>query len=558
MRHTSTWVAGLVVLLFTGCATFPGFNSGSSGENTEELARKVRQLEEKTEQLLAQQAEMAKQSSSSTGVGESTSSLGSSTEAISRPLVEQETIEEINQEVSESVEIASAALSPIATPELPGVSELPSNPQPGQCFAHVWREPVLQKQVKTIQVKEEETVVEVIPAQYQTIEETVLVQEAITRIEPVPAIYTTVAERVQVKAETKRWAIGTESDAPDATSEMLEEAVASNFDLQGNAVDGMCYHEHYYPATYESYIEQVLVKAAVERTEVIPAKYGDVDKQVLVEPEKEIRVPVPAVYRSVIKTIVDSPARSEWQHCGGNVDQPLNQVMCFVNIPATYKTVTQKVLESPATTKIETIPAKYKTVSVRSIIEPSREVKVTEPAQYAPVTKKRLVTEARYAWHEIRGGVESPRTRTGRKLCYNATPAEYRTINKQELVAPATTREVNIPARYEQVMVEKEVSPQRVIENVLPAQFQTVTVEKLIAAGRMEWRAIVCEADQTPDLVLKVQQALAARGYDLKKVDGKFGPETIRTLNQYQSDSQLPKDKYINIESLRSLGIATP
>ncbi|MEM7196578.1 MAG: peptidoglycan-binding domain-containing protein [Pseudomonadota bacterium] len=547
-------LGGLLLLSLSGCKTLVALTGAQSGKssNEKELAKIVEELEKKTDRILAQQQVIlgganAEASSESVDEGVTVSALQSADESSTEPAAAT------NIATGSSVVATGSGVT--TTPIIPGVSELPSNPEPGQCYAHVWRDPILQTDVTTVKVRDEEEIVNVIPAQFQTVSESVLVQDEVVRQEPVPAIFETVSEQVLVTEERRRWTIGLEADAPDASPSLIAEARTTGFDLEGAAVDGMCYHEHYYPATYQTYSEQVLVKEAVERIEIIPAKYGEIDKQILVEPERDIEIAVPAVYKSVIKTIEEEPARNEWQQCGGDPGQTVGQVMCFVEIPAKYKTITQQVIDKPATTRIETIPARYETVKVRGVIEEAREVKVTEPAQYAVVTKQRQVGDPRYAWHVIDGGIEPKRTRTGRKLCYNYTPPEYRTVAKSRLVQPASTREVRIPPKFKTVLVKKEIAPQRIERTTVPAQYQTVTSLRVVEAGRMEWRGILCEADRTPDMIQRIQSALSARGYSIQSVDGRFGQNTRSALNQFQTDQGLPKDQFINLETIRALGV---
>ena len=440
-------------------------------------------------------------------------------------------------------------------PVIPGIADLPRAPQPGECYANLWRKPVYRTISEVVKIKDEEKIIEVVPAVYRNVTENVLVREASTRIEPVPAIYSEVEESVEVKAAEQAWLIGLEADAPKASVELLREVQNTGFNLAGNAVGNVCYHEHYYPAKFETFTEQVLIREESERVEVIPAQYGMVEKSVLVEPEKERMIPIPAVYEEVTETIVESPARNEWQQCGGG--SGYGQVMCYVNVPATYSTITKRNLVSPATTRIETIPARYKTVSVREVIVEAKEVKVTEPAQYAVITKRRQIAEPVYNWHEVTANSDTSIARTGRKLCYRETPAEYRSVTKQQLVQPASSRTVQIPAEFSLVDVQQLVKSEETKVTTIPAQYETISSQELMQPGRMEWRAIMCEPDFTESRILEIQRALYERGYDIPTLDGRFGARTLKALNRFQEDHNLPVDQHVNLESLRVLGVSS-
>ena len=396
--------------------------------------------------------------------------------------------------------------------------------------------------------------IDIISAQYQSVLETVLVREASTRIETIPATYATMNEPVEVRSAEKNWYISDRADSPKASAALLSDATDSGFNLEEKAIHGLCYHEHYYSAKYETYSEQVLIKEEETRIDHIPARFGLVDKQILVEPAKEKIVPVPAVYEEISESVIDTPARNEWQQCGG-AENSLNQVMCFVNIPATYKTITRRVLKTPATTRTEMIPAQYKNISIRELIEEAKEIKTIEPAQYAVVTKNRQIEPPSYIWHEIHGGIESQKTRTGRMICYRETPAEYRIVSKQIIVTPESSVTVEVPAEYRSISVQKEISPEQASTRVIPALYESVSRKETVQPGRMEWRNILCESDLTADTVRSVQQALSDRGYKINKIDGKFGDETKKALNYFQEDQKFPISPHIDTETLRVLGL---
>ena len=549
IKISSVGVAVLLLCGVTGCSTLTkpanAQKQAVSSENEstqliseEKLAQEIIDLKKKAEELEQQQKALR----SSQSVQNSAATI---TDAESGGVIT----------LSSSTNTANSQQPIPNNPVIPGIAELPVNPQPGQCYAHVWSEPVFKTVVDTIETKAQEETIEIIPAVYQPVMENILVREASNRIERVPAKYSTVTEAVEVRPAERNWYIGDRSDSPIVRTALLEDIQTTGFDLNAHAIDGMCYHEHYYAATYENYSEQVLIKEQSERIDIVPAKYAMVPKQILVEPERQQRVTVPAVYRDITETVVDTPARNEWQQCGGS-GQTQNQVMCFVSIPAKYKIITRREIQTPATSAIETIPARYETIKVREVIQEAQEVRSVEPAQYAVVTKKRKVADARYTWHQVDGGIESPDTRTGRKMCFRQLPAEYRTVAKQVEVAPETSVTVNIPAEYRSISTQKLVTPEQVYTSISPAQYETISRQEIVQPGSMVWRSILCESDFNPQTIFDIQNALSNRGYDIKSLDGIFGDETLRALNKFQRDHSLPVDQHINIQTLGALGIS--
>jgi len=289
-------------------------------------------------------------------------------------------------------------------------------------------------------------------------------------------------------------------------------------DLPPNAVAGKCYAKCMIPDQYETVTEQVLLKEASSRLEVVPAVYETLNEQVLVKEAYTVLEVVPAtfttvteeimtkeassrleyvppVYETVTEQVLVSPATTKWvkgradRNCLSE-DPDKCKVWCLTEVPAQYKTVTKQVLRSPATTRETPIPAEYKTIS--------------------------------------KAVIQTPASTQDRQI-----PAEYRTVTKQVLKSPATTREVEIPAEY-----------------------STITTQKLVRTGGFsDWVEVLCQSKVTSAKVIEVQQALQARGYNPGPIDDKMGPRTKEALLLFQKDNGLPMGN-LNIDTLRALGVA--
>ena len=102
------------------------------------------------------------------------------------------------------------------------------------------------------------------------------------------------------------------------------------------------------------------------------------------------------------------------------------------------------------------------------------------------------------------------------------------------------------------------VVPEQEKTTVIPAEFRSITKQKLVSQGFEQWRAVLCEADITPSRVTLLQQSLNNLGFTVGEVDGYLGPSTMSALNEYQRISGLPVDQYLNLDSLRALGVPVP
>ncbi|MDH3663874.1 MAG: peptidoglycan-binding protein [Alphaproteobacteria bacterium] len=243
--------------------------------------------------------------------------------------------------------------------------------------------------------------------------------------------------------------------------------------------------------------EAVLIKEASMRLETMPAEYETVTELVLVKPEGRELVTVPAKYQTTTERILDKPAHTVWKRGKGPIDNALK---------TTYDESTGEVMCLVA------VPATYRTIEKRTLI--------------TPATTKELIT-----------------------------PAEYKTVTKKRLKTPATTREVTVPAEYETVRVQKLIEPAREREVDVAAQYETVSKRAKLTDEKLAWREVLCDVNMTSDLVRSIQSELSQSGHYGGRIDGLFGPKTIRAVNSYAKAKELPVGtNYIAIETAKALG----
>ena len=441
-----------------------------------------------------------------------------------------------------------------------GSDLLPPNAAPGECYARVWVDAEYKIVTEEVLIAPEGKSIEVIPAQYETVTETVEVSAASSKINTIPAVYGTETETIKVRDGVRTWRVGTSlRDAP-ASQALLAAARDHGIDIDSANV-GQCFHEHYVPATYSTVSEQVVTKAATEEVSIIPAQYEMVEEQVLVREASTKLVEVAAQYDTVEEQVIDKPAHTIWKKGTGpiqRIDEATGEIMCLVEVPATYKTIKKTVLVSPATTEVVEIPAEYRTVQVRKLVSAASEQRTPIPAVYGTVERTVVDQEAGFVWHEINNTDHPSETRTGNKICLTASEAQYKTVERTVVTTPARTEEIEIPAEYKQVSVTKLVAPAREDVTVIPAKYGTVDRRELVRDGYMAWRSILCETNMTRSRIADIQRALQEAGHDIGAggVDGVIGSDTIRAVNDFQRANDLPVDKYINIETLKALGVS--
>jgi hypothetical protein len=284
--------------------------------------------------------------------------------------------------------------------------------------------------------------------------------------------------------------------------------------LPPNAKPGECYARVWVPPVYQSEAQQVVKKEASEQIEIIPAKWEDVVEKVIVKEATETIEVIPAEYEWVEEKVLVKSASKK-----------------IVEVPAVYETVKEQVVD-----QAEHTVWKKGRDPIENVTEGTGEIMclVTIPATFKTVTKQMLKAPATVKEVEI--------------------PAEYTTLKKRVVKTPATTKKVAIPAEYKEVKVHKLVTPPTVKRTATPAEYQEVSHSKLVKEGRMEWRTVLCETNTTPDVVVRIQKALTAAGYNPGPADGVIGAGTHSALRQYQKAKGLAEGG-LTAESLRSLGV---
>ncbi len=186
---------------------------------------------------------------------------------------------------------------------------LPAKPEPGQCFAEFYQ-----------------------PAQFKTESERVLKREATKKLEVVPAQYETIEEKVLVKPAHTVWKRGR------GPVEKMDHATG----------EIMCLVE-------------------------VPAQYETVKKRILKAPATTRETEIPAQYETVSKRLETAPASIRWVAEGeAAAGKRTGNRLCLTEIAAKYKTVQVRKVAAAAQQKRSQIPAQYETVSRRTKVSETR------------------------------------------------------------------------------------------------------------------------------------------------------------------------------------------
>ncbi len=453
---------------------------------------------------------------------------------------------------------------------------LPTNQEPGKCYAEVVYEDQYLTTTDQILVKPASKRVVVFPAEYETATEQVMIKAAASRIEKIPAIYENVEVQIRVGCP--------ETYVDDGISCTKVVEVPAEYETVKELILVKEASKQYIlvPPVYETVTEQIVVKEASTRAEVIPTEYETETVEVLIK-EASTRVEkIPALYVSKKEIFEVTPATSKW------VKKKINQnclsedpndcyVWSKVEVPAAYKTIIKQIRNGcpegfvdygdDCTRTIE-VPAEYKTHTYKKVKSLATTRIFDVPAEFASITKRQLKTTATVREIEI--------------------PAEYKSIDMLKIKTPATTKMIEIPAEYINVVkrirkgcpegfidngddctraveipaeyasrtYQKLKTPSQIREIDVPAEYVSITKKTLLKQGGYSvWKEVLCENQINRNVIVAIQRALKNRNYDVGNVDQILGVKTKAALTQFQKDNGLPVGQ-LDIETLNMLRVA--
>ena len=228
-------------------------------------------------------------------------------------------------------------------------------------------------------------------------------------------------------------------------------------------------------------------------------------------------------------------------------------------IAAQYATRIKQVVVSPATVRLLDVstpcttpndgsvvgsgPSKlaggrscYQTIIKQIVATAATTREIVIPAQYAIRTKQVLVSAASTKVIE--------------------TPAQYAARTRQVVGSVAATREIEIPAEFKTITKTVVKSPAKTTETTIPAEYGSYTTTAQTSGNSYaEWQEILCDQNLTAAMIIQIQKALKAKGYDPGPIDDIIGTRTKAAILQFQKDKNLATGNYRSIETLKALEV---
>ncbi len=83
---------------------------------------------------------------------------------------------------------------------------------------------------------------------------------------------------------------------------------------------------------------------------------------------------------------------------------------------------------------------------------------------------------------------------------------------------------------------------------------QKNTKQLKVRDERLERRQVLYETNMNKSIIIQLQDSLRSAGYNPGPIDGRLGSGTLRAVDNYQRDKDLPRGE-LTLKTLSALGI---
>lgn len=213
-------------------------------------------------------------------------------------------------------------------------------------------------------------------------------------------------------------------------------------------------------------------------------------------------------------------------------------------------------LLQPAVSKSVAVSPIIKTLKIEKIVNPARVEIMAIPPKYKTIMQRKKIEDAKYFWSDRLAKDASSRIRNQcEKICLTETPAKYKTVRKQVVSSPASSKRMVSPAKYTMVKIKKIEKKASFKKVVIPEEYITVITERERTKGYAKWMPMICEEALSPRIIKKVQKALKFQGFYRGEINGIWDFKSKLAVRAYQKSKKLAVTNKLSIETMKSLGI---
>ena len=188
---------------------------------------------------------------------------------------------------------------------------LPPNPQPGKCYIRCITEDKWRDEQKQVMLTPGYKKLEVIPAEYKTVDEQVVIRPASKRFEYVPAVFKKVIDTIQVEDPYNKITVA-QVKLTAATQDIITQPAFARFEWK-SAIENcksadprdcqvLCYVE--YPEQKSTIPTFKMDADATFTKETKAGKTITIAKEVMVSPPQVKEIEIPAEYKTITRRVL--------------------------------------------------------------------------------------------------------------------------------------------------------------------------------------------------------------------------------------------------------------
>jgi len=369
---------------------------------------------------------------------------------------------------------------------------------------------------------------EIVPARFTNRKEEMVVVDGVTRVKVTQAKMKKVKKEHLVHEASSRWVRGKKSTDPLISEGDRKDMIAAGYDLK-KLPSGTCLYEYYREATYTEDPTRVLSREGSEVLSVVSHEYKDMTETVQVKASYTRLVEVPTVFKTSKLTLDTTTGKK--------------------------RVMDRQVVESASfITRVEE-PAEFKKIPVRRLIRDAEVKRETRQPEFITLNIPKELAAAKYTWvDDAKADDKRFGKPTGRAACHVAVPRKALSYERFVVAEEGKVEQESIPAEMRRIIIADRAADSTSTAIEIPAVIEMVETKVEVGTSSTRMQPVLCESHINSELVLSVQRALSARGYEPGPLDGKLGRGTQSALAQFQNDVSIPGGAF-TLETLEKLGI---
>jgi peptidoglycan hydrolase-like protein with peptidoglycan-binding domain len=124
------------------------------------------------------------------------------------------------------------------------------------------------------------------------------------------------------------------------------------------------------------------------------------------------------------------------------------------------------------------------------------------------------------------------------------------------VVQPATEKRIPVPAEYAEREVTKLVAAAKEVRVPIPAEYADVPQEVLVCPVQEYWTSVALRREHHARQGHRNPESPGGRRFQPGRQNGDLNEATMKAVADFQKAKGLPQDGFLNMETVKALGVS--